>query len=92
MKNKLSDEEFVNFCNHVYNKNKPQNGPYSLFIGRWQPPHVGHMYLFNEALKNGKKVLIAIRDIQPDDKNPLYAIDVKNFGKKYTKAKMLKLL
>lgn len=92
MKNKLSDEEFISFCNHVYNKNKPQNGPYSLFIGRWQPPHIGHMYLFNEALKNGKKVLIAIRDIQPDEKNPLFATEVKELWEKVYEGKDVEVI
>ena len=51
---------------------------YNLFIGRYQSPHKGHMQIFNTFLKEGKPVLIAIRDIEPDNSNPLYADQVKN--------------
>lgn len=81
MKNKLTDEEFISFCRSVSEK-KCFDGQYSIFIGRWQPPHFGHMYLFNEALKNNKKVLIAIRNIAPDEKNPLDVFQVKSLWEK----------
>jgi len=55
---------------------------YNLFVGRWQPPHLGHMYLFNEILKHNKKVLIAIRDVLPDEKNPLTSLQVKGLWEK----------
>jgi nicotinic acid mononucleotide adenylyltransferase len=82
MKNSLSDEEFIEFCRKVSEKNSHKDGPYSLFIGRFQPPHIGHMFLFNEALKNNKKALIAIRDIEPDEKNPLEPVQVKELWEK----------
>jgi cytidyltransferase-like protein len=41
-----------------------------MFIGRWQPLHPGHKAMFQQAINEGKKVLIAIRDIEPDEKNP----------------------
>lgn len=50
---------------------------YNLFIGRYQSPHKGHMELFNTFLQEGKPVLIAIRDIEPDESNPLSAGEVK---------------
>ena len=50
---------------------------YNLFIGRYQSPHKGHMHIFEEYLRNGKPILIAIRDIFPDENNPLSANDVK---------------
>ena len=50
---------------------------YNLFIGRYQSPHKGHMHIFDTFLKEGKPVLIAIRDIEPDPNNPLPAGDVK---------------
>ena len=40
---------------------------YSMFIGRWQGLHDGHRWLFDQALKQGKNVLIAIRDCPLDD-------------------------
>ena len=57
---------------------------YSLFIGRWQPLHIGHMWLFEERLKQGKNVCIAIRDIEPDENQPWTAQQVKeNIEKEY---------
>ena len=43
---------------------------YAMFIGRWQPWHDGHKWLIDQALEEGKNVLICIRDIKPDEKNP----------------------
>ena len=40
---------------------------YSLFIGRWQGLHDGHRWLFDQALKQGKNILIAIQDVSLDD-------------------------
>jgi len=51
---------------------------YNLFIGRYQSPHKGHMTIFNEYLEKGLPVLIAIRDVMPDEKNPLSAEEVKS--------------
>ncbi len=50
---------------------------YSLFIGRWQPFHDGHMWLINERLKKGNNVCIAIRDIEKDKNNPYSPKQVK---------------
>ena len=49
---------------------------YAMFIGRWQPWHKGHRWLIDQQLNQGKKVCIAIRDMQPDEKNPYSAIQV----------------
>ena len=43
---------------------------YSMFIGRWQPWHKGHQWLIDQRLKDGKNVLICIRDVMPDKLNP----------------------
>ena len=43
---------------------------YSMFIGRWQPWDAGHRWLINQRLEEGKKVLLAIRDVEPDERNP----------------------
>lgn len=42
---------------------------YSLFIGRYQPPHEGHIKLMRVALDEGKNVCIGLRDtgITPDN-------------------------
>lgn len=46
------------------------NKPRSLFIGRWQPLHNGHIYIINKVLAEGRNVLIAVRDTPISDKNP----------------------
>jgi cytidyltransferase-like protein len=48
-----------------------------MFVGRWQPLHKGHQELFKQAMDEGKNVLICIRDIEPDEKNPFSATEVK---------------
>lgn len=58
-------------------KSNNKSGKYAMFIGRWQPWHVGHRWLIDQALNDGKKVLIAIRQITPDKKNPWTAKEVK---------------
>jgi nicotinamide mononucleotide adenylyltransferase len=50
---------------------------YSMFIGRWQPWHEGHRWLIDQRLNEGKNVLICIRDIEPDEKNPYTAQEVE---------------
>lgn len=55
---------------------------YNLFIGRYQSPHKGHMHIFDTYLSLQKPVLIAIRDILPDENNPLSANQVKNLWEK----------
>ncbi len=49
---------------------------YAMFIGRWQPWHEGHQWLIDQALNEGKKVLLCIRDVKPDEKNPWNAWQV----------------
>lgn len=43
---------------------------YALFIGRWQPFHMGHKHIIDSALKKGKNIAIAIRDTELSEKNP----------------------
>ena len=50
---------------------------YSMFIGRWQPWHDGHRWLINQRLNEGKNVLICIREVSQDDKNPYNPEEVK---------------
>ena len=49
---------------------------YEMFIGRWQPWHDGHRWLIDQALNEGKKVLLCIRDVEPNEKNPWTAHEV----------------
>jgi len=49
----------------------------ALFIGRYQPLHDGHKWLFNQQLKKGKKILICVRDMVTNEHNPFPAHQVK---------------
>ena len=62
---------------HVQSSLPPKEGQFAMFIGRWQPLHDGHKALFKQAMDEGKNVLICIRDIEPDEKNPFTADEVK---------------
>ena len=57
--------------NHGGNPTTNESKKYAIFIGRFQPPHIGHIELIDQKLKNGNPVLIMVRDIEPDEKNPL---------------------
>ena len=50
---------------------------YSMFIGRWQPWHNGHRWLIDQRLSEGKNILICVREVSKDDKNPYDPIEVK---------------
>lgn len=43
---------------------------HALFIGRWQNLHDGHLWLFNQKLKEGLPIIIMIRDVNVDENNP----------------------
>jgi adenylylsulfate kinase len=43
---------------------------YSLFIGRWQPLHEGHLALFDKVRSEGKHIAVGIRDTEVSDDNP----------------------
>jgi len=49
---------------------------YAMFIGRWQPWHEGHRWLIDQQLNQGKKVLLCVRDVKQDDKNPWSAYQI----------------
>ena len=57
----------------------------ALFIGRWQPLHPGHKWLFNQKLDKDIPILIAVRDTPVDDSNPFTTNDViSNLEKEYS--------
>jgi cytidyltransferase-like protein len=71
---------------HVGSSLPSKDGQFAMFVGRWQPLHLGHQELFRRAMNEGKNVLICIRDIQPDEKNPYSADQVReNISDFYTK-------
>ena len=56
----------------------------ALFIGRWQPLHPGHQWLFNQKLERDIPILIAVRDTLVNDSNPFSTEEViTNLEKKY---------
>jgi cytidyltransferase-like protein len=61
--------------NYLAEGNRKTDG-YAMFIGRWQPWHFGHRWLIDQALNEGKKVLLCVRDVVPDEKNPWSAYQI----------------
>ena len=49
---------------------------YALYIGRWQTWHAGHEWLIRQQLDKGKKVWVAIRDVEISEENPKSAQQV----------------
>lgn len=74
-----------NFIAKADKKNSLNKKQYSMFVGRWQPLHEGHRWLFNQALSENKNILICIRDMEPDEKNPYTSEQVKNTIEDYYK-------
>ena len=70
---------------HVQSSLPAKENQHAMFVGRWQPLHLGHQELFKRAMDEGKNVLICIRDIEPDEKNPFTAQQVlENITNFYT--------
>ena len=58
----------------------------ALFIGRWQPLHPGHKWLFNQKLDQDIPILIAVRETPVDENNPFTTKDIlSNLEKEYSK-------
>lgn len=64
-------------------------GSYSLFIGRYQPPHLGHLTIMRKVLDEGGKVCIGLRDTKKDEKNP-YSVEerIEKFCQLFTKEEL----
>ena len=54
---------------------------YAVYIGRFQPYHFGHKWLIDQKLKKGIPCLILVRNVLPDENNPMTGIDVVNMLK-----------
>lgn len=65
----------------------------SLFIGRYQPFHAGHKTLIDTVLKEGGKVVIAVRDTPISEKNP-YSLSerISNIKTKYKNNKNVEVV
>ena len=61
---------------NVLAKGNGSGDGYAMFIGRWQPWHFGHRWLIDQALNEGKKVLLCVRDVVSDEKNPWSAYQI----------------
>lgn len=61
-----------------------------LFIGRLNPPHIGHIKIIDKALKENDKVLLLIwTTFERDFNNPLDFVQIKNLlTKKYPENKL----
>ena len=78
---------------HVGSSLPSKDGQFAMFVGRWQPLHLGHQELFKRAMGEGKNVLICIRDIQPDEKNPFTAEQVReNISNFYSEEERVKVM
>jgi len=73
--------------NHGGNPTNNESKKYAIFIGRYQPYHFGHIELIQQKLKEGIPVLIMIRDIEPDEKNPFTTEQTVFMIEKYHKSK-----
>jgi cytidyltransferase-like protein len=78
---------------HVGSSLPSKDGQFAMFVGRWQPLHLGHQELFKRAMDEGKNVLICIRDIQPDEKNPFTSEQVReNISNFYSEEERVKVM
>lgn len=59
-----------NYLAKAVGQSSSNDKKYAMFIGRWQPWHAGHRWLIDQALEEGKNVLLCIREVEPDEKNP----------------------
>jgi cytidyltransferase-like protein len=60
---------------------------YAIFIGRFQPLHYGHIELMEQKSKDGIPLLIMVRDIESDEKNPFTTEQTVSLLEKYFKSK-----
>ncbi len=59
----------------------------AMFVGRWQPMHNGHKWLISQKLDKGIPILICVRDIPPDAKNPFTTAQTVEFTRPFRNAR-----
>lgn len=59
----------------------------AIFIGRYQPYHIGHISLIKQKLDLGVPILILVRDIPPDPENPFTTQQTVEMIQKYHQSK-----
>jgi hypothetical protein len=81
---------------HIKSSLESKPSQYAMFIGRWQPLHLAHKQMFQQAISEGKNVLICIRDVECDTNQPFTPEQVKaNIEKEYSvlvKSKLVKVM
>ena len=73
--------------NHGGNPTTNESKKYSIFAGRFQPYHQGHISLIMQKINAGIPALIMVRDIAPDAKNPFTTEQTVEMIEKYHAAK-----
>ncbi|MGB2692651.1 MAG: adenylyltransferase/cytidyltransferase family protein [Thermodesulfobacteriota bacterium] len=73
--------------NHGHPDIQPDNSKRAIFIGRYQPYHIGHVTLVKQKLDKGVPCLIMVRDIPPDEKNPFTTEQTVDMIRKYHESK-----
>ena len=73
--------------NHGGNPTTNESKKYSIFVGRFQPYHQGHISLIMQKINAGIPALIMVRDIAPDAKNPFTTEQTVEMIEKYHAAK-----
>ncbi len=64
-------DDMVEQLSHLFEKKKAV-----LLPGRWQPLHVGHEWLIQRELDQGKRVVVGIRDTPVSESDP-YSADMR---------------
>lgn len=59
----------------------------AIFIGRFQPYHYGHISLVQQKLEDGIPVLIMVRNIEADERNPFTTEQSVSMIEKYHESK-----
>ena len=72
--------------NHGGDPTTNQSKKYAIFIGRFQPYHLGHISLIMQKINEGIPALIMVRDIAPDTKNPFTTAQAVEMIEKYHRA------
>lgn len=62
---------------HAKSSLQAKEGQFAMFCGRFQPLHLAHKEMFQQALNEGKNVLICVREGEVNEKNPFTAEQVK---------------
>jgi len=73
--------------NHGGSPTNNEDKKYAIFIGRYQPYHLGHTKLIEQKLEQGIPTLIMVRDIEPDETNPFTTKQTIDMIEKYHKSK-----